>query len=212
MNEEKFTLNELLISISKGEVEEGDIFETTSGKVIYHSKQLCWLSEKGYVLSPLQITEETIDLTYMRLQDVEEIDFFQALKEIEEGNVVTIRFEFFEGTVVYNIEEISALDELIKDYCFSVIYKSGRFFISKSPKKTNVWSDDVAAQVTNYKKLTFEDAYNINILYHLTDGVTALDISSQYGISDRMVYYVANGTYWAEAHEQFKKDYSWGVD
>ena len=60
----RYSLSELIELISKDGLNEGDIFETTSGKVIYHNQRLNWLSEKGYVLSPLSVSVETTDLTY----------------------------------------------------------------------------------------------------------------------------------------------------
>lgn len=146
----EYSLSELTELISQNGLKEGDIFETTSGKVIYYNQRLNWLSEKGYILSPLYVSEETTDLKY-------------------------------------------------------VVKEKVKTFKSEPPL------DEVAVQVSNYKKLSYDDAYKINVEYHLDNKCSALDIAERYGISDRMVYYVANGTYWSEAHEQFKTDYSWSL-
>lgn len=203
--ETDYTLQELIEAVSKGDIKEGDTFETTSGKVIYSDKKFSWISERGFILNPLQVSFETLHLTYKKLVGVKEIEFTDVLPALNKGQAVTVSIPYIGEDRIYIVEEESDLDDLIHKYWFTLVYNSGRFFVDLPTEEAEPVVDDTATKVKNYQKLTYADAYNINVYFNEKQK-SALEIAEQYGISDRMVYYIAQGRYWADAHKQYVND------
>lgn len=207
--ETEYTLQQLLEAVAKGEVKEGDTFETTSGKVIYSEKTFSWISERGFILNPLQVSFETLHLIYKKLVGVKEIETAEAMTRLNCGETVTLVIYYPDNNkVAYILDSLEALDNVAKKLGFSTVYYQGQYFIDVIYEYTDPEPavDEVATKVKNYQKLSYADAYNINVYFNEKQK-TALEIAEQYGISDRMVYYIAQGRYWADAHRQYLKDY-----
>lgn len=207
--ETEYTLQQLLEAVAKGEVKEGDTFETTSGKVIYSDKTFSWISERGFILNPLQVSFETLYLTYRKLEGVKEIETAEAMARLNSGKTVTLVIYYPDNNKeAYILDSLEALDNVAKKLGFSTVYYQGQYFTDVIYEYTapETAVDEVEAKVKNYQKLAYADAYNINVYFNEKQK-SALEIAEQFGISDRMVYYIAQGRYWTEAHKQYVHDY-----
>jgi hypothetical protein len=220
------TLVDIIVAIAHELVKDGDIFETSSGhRVIYRDGVLCWLTSGGYIGSAVTITDENIKETFNKVTNIKEkkISFTEALPMIAEGKEVKIVV----GGRDYIIDSFIDLDDIIEEKeFFEDVYKADCFVQveekneqSKSSNLTLPIVLDMAqldealvevgkvfSNVGYSKKLTGADAYNIHHLYHFVKKPVK-EIAEEYGVSERMIYYVLDGTHWQEVHEQFHKDY-----
>lgn len=224
---EQFKFHELVIGIIVGDVNEGDTFKTLSGsRVIFKDGMLSWVTQGGYLSTPVAITEETIEETFFLEDKVKELSFFEAMQYIAEGDEVTV---VVEGRPYY-LSSLDDMDTLIEENeYFQDVYKAK--FTTKVEKSNIPTQDDsiiintgdgTLGAVTKFnnkvdsilsgtsdsysKKLTRNDAWSILHSYHFSK-VPVVKLAQQYGVSDRMIYYVIDGTHWTDVHEEFHADY-----
>jgi hypothetical protein len=239
-NMEQFNFHEVVIGILVGDVAEGDTFTTTSGfKAVYKDGVLSWVTQGGYVGSPVAVTAEVLDeVFYMETKfEMAEVDFKDALDFIKMGTEVLFVIEGRE----YTVDSFEELDELIssKEY-FEDVYNAGIYVeitqeekaiaeqillqVNESephvltPDEIRYIEQDLVPSILKEleelgeesrvagKKLSFGEAYNIHHQYHFVKRSVA-EIAEGYGVSSRMIYYVLDGTHWADAYKVFHEDY-----
>lgn len=218
------TLVDIVSGILTGKVQDGDIFETASGhRVIYRDGVLSWMTSGGYIGSAVTVTEDVIEEIFSKVTDEIKISFVEALPLIADGKEVRGLVDGRE----YILTSLEDVDSLVTDKEYLADVYNGVFFVRDEKEKARdqkaeqsitfpvvlgfekmeqVFAELGKALSGNSKKLTGADAYNIHHLYHFVK-MPVKEIADKYGVSDRMIYYVLDGTHWAEVHEQFHTDF-----
>jgi hypothetical protein len=228
-----YNLGDIIFAIMHGDIKEGDILESNSGfRVTYRDGVLSWLTSGGYIGSAVTITEDSLQEVFAKVKSFKEkrISFTEALPLIAEGKEVRV---VVEGSREYIISDLDDMDEMIQNREFFVDVIEADYFVevevaekeekaeqSLRNRLTNILTmpvvvdasklDELFAEMSRElrksKKLLPHDAYNIHHLYHFVKKPVK-EIAEQYRVSERMIYYVLDGTHWAEIHEQFHRDY-----
>ncbi|MGG4390504.1 hypothetical protein ABEU97_20440 [Priestia megaterium] len=206
------TITALIKGVLIGEVQNGDTFETGSGhKVVYRNGVLSWVTSGGYIGSAVTLTEENMLETFTKVTDEKEVSFLEALPLIAEGTEVRLELESREY-VVKDLEELDALIE--KEYMWE-IYNNAECYVKDKvePKEIkgiaihNGGYIEIKPTVT--KKLDSKDAYDILYKYTIMNA-SVKDLAEEYDVSDRMIYYILDGTHWHDVHKQFHERYGEG--
>ena len=92
---------------------------------------------------------------------------------------------------LYDFEDVIVSKENLAD-----IYENGKFY------REDDGTQSPAQKVKHNEKLSYEDACSIHHEYHVNKR-SAMSIAEKYGISDRMVYYIIDGTHWHSAYQAF---------
>lgn len=221
---ETMRLTVIADKLAKGQLADGTAFINTAGeKVIVKDGALHWLTKNGYVSNIVGITIDNYTdvwkITSMQAQ--KELTFAEALAFIDKGKEV--RFETQAGEEF----EVSGMVEL--DRALSLFVTIGHLYSGKAydtegqrvaeVKTVNEVKEDgpnvdgllKAFGLREHKhatgaKLTDKDVYAIHYRrYYMKDSVAKL--AEIFGVTERMVYYIIDGTFWKGVYKQFHNDY-----
>jgi hypothetical protein len=243
----KFLFHEVIIGIMVGDVKEGDTFTTSSGfNAVYKDGTLSWVTQGGYVGSPVAITEENISEDFYLEQKAtleKKLSFAEAMQYVAEGDEVRAVIEGRE----YILTNLESVDSLIEDCEYFGDFYNADFFAKVADVDYAVSVDDVVDEPKviylpapepvglsddelryveqelvpqilkeleelgnearqSGKKLSFAEAYNIHHQYHFVKRSVA-EIADAYKVTQRMIYYVLDGTHWSEAYAVFHQEY-----
>lgn len=206
----KFTFHELVIGIIVGDVKDGAEFETSSGlKAIYKYGSLTWVTQSGYIGSPVVVNIESINETFTLKTKVvdKELSFTEAMQYLAEGDTV---FATIEGRG-YQLHDLEDVDSLIenKEY-FGDVYKA-RYTVPVEETVEDLPFSDEPEEAEPSKtrqgiKITSSEAWDILHQYNFAKK-SVNQIADTYGISPRMVYYILDGTHWAVVYEDFHTEF-----
>lgn len=207
----EFAFHEVVIGINVGDVEEGTEFKTSSGfHALYKNGVLRWVTNGGYVGSPVTVSKENIAevFTVLEPEAYEKISFTDAMQYLAEGDTVSLLLEGRE----YDVSNFTELDDLISNHeFFADVYKA-TFTVPVEKKAVELpFSEDEKEPEpvpdVHSKKLTHVEAYSILHAYYISK-VPVIQLAFDYEVSTRMIYYILDGTNWGNVHKQFKRDLS----
>jgi len=177
-------LDEIVEKLGKGEIDERDSIKTDTDELRFVNGSLHYLTDKGHLSEKVVIDLETLGKEYELEKRPEKFDIFEAFRRVADGKEVTAPF-YIEGTVRTVKELVSCLEVIGLDNISNVV------FIEEEKS-------------SNHKgqKLTEEDAKEV-FVKRLGKGVPVADLAEEYGVSERMVYYILDGTYWSTVAQEY---------
>ncbi|WP_407708510.1 hypothetical protein ACIU4M_00665 [Bacillus altitudinis] len=187
---------DIIKGISSGQVKDGDTFSNESGfKMIWKSGVLRWVVGGGYAGAPVSVTDEHIHskFTLIERSNLVEVGFDAAMYILSKEKDIELRLAHrtYQMKSLYDFEDVIVSKENLAD-----VYENGKFYKEEGDMQPP------AQKVKHNEKLTHEDAFSIHHKYHVNKR-SALSIAEEYGISDRMVYYILDGTHWLSAYQAF---------
>lgn len=222
-----YKLGEIADGMVKGGYGNDTSFVNTLGeRIVVKDGALRWLTKNGYVSNIVGVTLDTVTDTWKREKDTgKELTFAEALELIDKGNKV--HFETPAGEK-YWVRDMAQLEDLLTLFITIGHLYSSKFYSDEGNTvvdAVNTEDTGITLELDEVKVDGLLDAFNIGkdrekgaklteknvyaIHFRRTfmkDSVASL--AEAFGVTERMVYYILDGTYWGDVHKQFHKDYS----
>lgn len=216
---ENFKFHEVVIAINVGDIAEGDVLLTASGaKAVLKEGVLTWVTTGGYASTPVAVSIENMNELFLleKNEDKVEYIFSDAVHFLADGLQMTMVVDNRE----YPVSSYDDLDSIIETQEYFSDVVTAKFIALQSDLEKvypSVSTEPVIAQDAvagiladieelskSGKKLTAEDAHEILFGFNcLSIPVTTL--AEDFEVSPRMIYYILDGTHWAEVHEKYFK-------
>lgn len=189
-------LYEVIMGIALGNIKDGDVVKTDTDTLKYIDGTLVYVTEKGYISEPVVINEETMAKEYVVDEDKEDFLFHEAIRVVNDGQAVLAPF--------YSELPIKDLNDLADfvEWAHSCNYSLDTINFVKA-------EDVEEPKEKRGQKITEEQAKDIYVQRHM--GVPVSSLANEYGITERMVYYILDGTYWSNVHQTMVKDMAKGA-
>ncbi|MCM3639679.1 hypothetical protein M4D68_00770 [Priestia aryabhattai] len=214
-----YTLIDIVVGIHSGSIVEGDTFKTDSGhRVIFRNGVLAWVTSGGYIGTAVTVTEENIAESFEKISEEQIVSFPEAMELLAQCKQIRVELDS-RDYVLNDLEELDALVE--KEYIWE-LYRNGVYYVVGEQAETEPvktlgltingkgfleLSGDGTVKIQNTKgQLDSKDAYDILHKYHVMNA-SVKDLAEEYDVSERMIYYVLDGTHWNDAHTEFHKRY-----
>lgn len=191
------------VSVTKEIIEETFFLESKmTTKDLSFSEAMQYLAEGDEVTLTV---EGRRSYTLTRLEDMDDIiedkEFFKDVYKAD----FTVRVEESQTTTSHKPIGFDTANHTIS--YDSILVNTGSGTLGAVSKCNGKVDSSLSVTSDSYsKKLTRNDAWSILHSYHFSK-VPVVKLAQQYGVSDRMIYYVIDGTHWTDVHEEFHADY-----
>ncbi|MFG3611461.1 hypothetical protein [Rummeliibacillus stabekisii] len=189
MREISFT--ELLQSYNSGEILEDQIITDvkTGDRMTFNNGSLRYVTESEYITSTVALERTLLESRFVvESRELEELTFSEALEFLRDNKSILIRFKGIE-----NLSEITDISRLEGFQLGNLLQY--QYFIETEKRHESKG------------KLSSRDAYTILNEYYRNERPVA-ELAAAYGVTKRMIYYILDGTYWADVNKQFKNDFN----
>lgn len=202
---EELTFDEVVKHIQDGKVREGEVLRWDSGKMTLKEGILYHVTESNVVTTPVIITEEVLFGTFSKVPNVKtEYTLIEALEKLDAGDTIFSELIEIENEVLVSFEF-----NTLHEFRDTIAHKQASLILPLLKAKWGVLSGNHVGKDTldGHKglKLTSNDAYDILVSYHHFN-VTAKELGNIYGVSERMVYYIIDGTYWGHVLKRYQRE------
>lgn len=206
---EKFDLVEIVQDLTEGKLLKGSVLVNKSGqKVTVKDGSLFWLTDAGYISTPVAITLETLKdewaLEYPKL--TKQVTFSEAVDQLYLGERVL--FVVDHGRE-YEMDSLDMLEAVLEDQEFLRRMYESEIYILEVQDIPDIAAESLADDITETfgRKLSESDVYRIHHLRHFV-GATVESIATEYLVTMRMVYYILDGTYWNNVYKEFHSEFA----
>lgn len=191
----EYNILELLETYAEGRLKEGAVIKAVEDGSSYTFKKgnLHHLTSAGYVTSPVEVTVELTELLFIvESKEYTPVGFMEAMRLLGENQPVYVE-DGSAKRLILDIESLINRDEYSSISLYEAVFENVYFKeADKAVPKTE----------TNKHKLTEADAYTILEAYHKL-GRTVPDLAYMYDVTTRMIYYILDGTYWADVYNRY---------
>lgn len=193
-----FMFPDIVESLFIGELKDGTTFLSGNGTITVHDNALYHLTESGYRGTVVGVTPEMFSVTWIQVVPCteREVTFSEAVKELADGTPITLRTEHDEYTFTKADNLREYIETLSNEELVEIV----------NAKCTVLEELDTGTSVTSPRtqgaRITDEDAYDI-LVANKHHGNSVQELSDEYGISVRMVYYILDGTCWNHVYKRY---------
>lgn len=213
------------MTLINDEVENETVFVNKTGdRIVYIDGALRHLLRNGIVSSPVTLTNDIVSAEWHTIDayTTVKITMGEALERLSKREPVRVIVNLNISRTIENdlgtIDSLTQLNEMIAEGIVSLyeLYHQAKFCFEKKEEQPRVQKDTYSVDTTTPKKhsgrkLTEGEAEAILYDRHYNKK-SVKDIAEKYGVTERMVYYVLDGTYWFNVWKEFHAIYDIVVD
>lgn len=191
--------SDIVEAINQGGIKEGTVFNGENGEqIVYTDKALRYLTSSGFVSTIVSVTDENVTQGWTVKESSKKSEpktLLEALPHIANGERVAIVVHYNAVKTAgqeYEVSSLVQLEAVLNKEYLSDLYKHADFYVLSEDKEAG----DSGRESVG-RKITATEAFQIHVdRKHFHKPVAV--IADEYGITTRMVYYILDGTYWAD--------------